>query len=395
MQKDVIVSSEPAAATVATTGQGVGIDLLKYALRARFETQRADVDAAAWAALGAPDIYNLARLNKLVLLLSGPVLNSLPSDIRSPLGVLIKRYKARTVAMNAHMIVQTLSVAAAFEKAGIAFVVMKGVSQQKLLYGEYFARPVGDVDLLVASGDYRRAQALLKADGFVVDDDCRSMWWRIFLGEQHMVKMQDPPVTVDLHYRLQQPGSPSPRDPSAFIRKREVMDVAGAEVPVVSRTHLPILSAISIAKALFNREACGSYVLDFQASVRLMTADERLAFMAEAERQGMTKSIQLGFRAAELLFGERLSDAANSGVLEGTCDEDLTAMILAPWTEDIRWPQRRDVLRELCGSDITRYAGEASWAGAADLVRRWHEHRVPHKPRLPAEAGQVLPGVGA
>lgn len=396
VQENGTDSNEPTAMAVHEPAGGEEIALLKYALRAKFGAPPPGFDRAVPGQLDVATLYSAARLNKLVLLLSGPVLDAVPQNDRGPLGAMVERYKARTVAMNARVIADTLSVSTALSSAGIAFVVMKGVCQQKLLYDEYFAKPVGDVDILVGSRDYGRARAVLETRGFAVADGCRSLWWRLFLGEQHMVKAGNPPVTVDLHYRLQQPGSPSPREPSAFIRQHETMEMAGARVPVISRVHRPILSAISIAKALFNREACGGYVLDFYASVRGMAGGEHLALMADAERQGLGNTLLLGFRAASLLFGERFaaSEPSRPRVLGATSDGDLTAMILAPWTSGIRWPHRRDVLRELCGRNVIRYAGEAGWAASADLCRRWFERGTSAKPPLPARE-QALPGVGA
>lgn len=389
-------SNEPAVTATHGAGSGEEIGLLKYALRAKFGVPSSGSDPNAPSQLDAATFYSAARLNKLVLLLSAPVLNAVPKGERDPLGAMVERYKARTVAMNARAIADTLSVGAALTSAGISFVVMKGVCQQKLLYGEFFAKPVGDVDILVGSRDYGRARAVLEKAGFAVADRCRSLWWRFFLGEQHLMRAGNPPVTVDLHYRLQQPGSPSPREPSAFIRQHEMMEMAGARVPVISRIHRPLLSAISIAKALFNREACGGYVLDFYASVRGVTDEERVALLTEAERQGLGNTVLLGFRTASLLFGERLAVGEPMGpkVLCATSDDDLTAMVLTPWANGIRWPHRRDVLRELCGSDALRYAGEVGWAATADLCRRWFERGSPAKAPMPT-TGQALPGVGA
>lgn len=118
--------------------------------------------------------------------------------------------------------------------------------------------------------------------------------------------------------------------------------------------------------------------------------------MAEGERQGLENTVLLGFRATSLLLGECFApiDPATPAVLRATSDRDLTAMLLAPWQDTIRWPHRRDVLRELCGRDVVRYAGEATWAATADLCRRWFERGTPAKPTL-AATGQALPGVGA
>lgn len=370
-------------ASEATYGSEIAI--LTYALRLKSRAgARVGMDAKVWRDVDVVRLYEAARLNKLALVIDGPVLDGLPERERVALHEMVERYRARTVAMNARIISHTLTVSAALAKERIAFAVMKGVSQQKLLYGDYFAKPVGDVDILVNSRDYRRARLALEMRGFAVAEGCRSLWWRYFLGEQHMMMAGTPPVIIDLHYRLQQPGSPSPRNPDAFVDQRDMIELAGTVVPVISRIHRPILSAISIAKALFNREASGGYALDFYADVRAMTCEERRKLVELAEGQGLGNTVLLGFRLASLLFGERFPDvdAAKPKVLQRSSDGDLVAMVLAPWDGAIRWPLRRDVLRDLCGPDVMRYAGEAAWAATADLCRRWFEPDVPPNKHL-------------
>lgn len=387
MQKTGADPRQVAVMPASDAAYGSEIAILNYALRLKFEAEAGvEMEANVWRGVDVVRFYEAARLNKLALLIAGPIIHCFSGRERVALREMVERYRARTVAMNARIISHTLSVSAALAKEGIAFAVMKGVGQQKLLYGDHFAKPVGDVDILVSARDYRRARSALEMRDFAVADGCRSLWWRYFLGEQHMVMPGRPPVIVDLHYRLQQPGSPSPRDPDAFIDQRGTMELAGTDIPVISRMHRPILSSISIAKALFNREACGGYVLDFHADVRGMSGWERRKLLETAEGQGLGNTVLLGFRLASLLFGERFGDidAAKLKVLQRTSDGDLVTMVLAPWDEAIRWPHRRDVLRDLCGPHVMRYACEAGWAATADLCRRWFEPEVPGNPRLPA-----------
>lgn len=397
MQKTGADPLQVAVMSASEAEYGSEVAILNYALRLKFKAGAGVfIDAAGWRNVDVVRLYGAARLNKLALLIDGPVLDGFSECARVALRDMVARYKARTVAMNARIISDTLSVSGALAKEGIAFAVIKGVAQQKLLYSDHFAKPVGDVDILVRARDYRRARAVLTMRGFAVAEGCRSLWWSWFLGEQHMVMAGPPPVVVDLHYRLQQPGSPSPRDPDAFIDQRESTELAGNEIPVICRMHRPILSAISIAKALFNREACGGYALDFYADVRGMTGEERRTLVETAEGQGLGNTVLLGFRLSALLFGERFADvgAAKPKVLQRTSDGDLVAMVLAPWDEAIRWPHRRDVLRDLCGPNVMRYAGEAGWAATADLCRRWFERDVPVNPRLLATR-QTLRGARA
>ncbi len=82
--------------------------------------------------------------------------------------------------------------------------------------------------------------------------------------------------TVDLHYRLQQPGSPSPRDADGFLRRKRLVEITGTEVPFTSVADTLMLSCISVAKAMFNREPCAGYVCDIRASAnRLDEADQQ------------------------------------------------------------------------------------------------------------------------
>jgi len=352
---------------------GKEIEFLSHALRMKFGIlPRHGMAADTFQGLDIARLYQVARYNKLVLLLGDPVLSCLAADIRKPLAEMVERYKVRTVSMNARVISDTISVSTMLGERKIPFCVMKGIGQQKGLYGEYFAKPVGDIDILVPPDQYRHARSVLQSHGFAIAGNCRSLWWRLFLGEQHLIKHANPPVTVDLHYRLQQPGSPSPRITGEFIEQRETVNVAGSDIPVISRAHQPLLSCISIVKALFNRQACGGYACDFFASVKDMKDEETRELMHRAERQGLRGTVQLGFRVASLLFGVRLGapEPEEAEILAGTADADLTWMVLAPSVDGIKWPHRRHVLRELCDHDVVRFAGEAGWATAADLCRR-------------------------
>ena len=181
--------------------------------------------------------------------------------------------------------------------------------------------------------------------------------------------------TVDLHYRLQQPGSPSPRDTDGFLRRKRPIEIAGATMPFISASDTLLLSSISVAKALFNREPCAGYVCDVRASASRLSTTEQQNLLDYATEQGLVDTLLLGLRAADVLLGGAgtlLSERATR-ILSRIGNEDLLNMVIAPWLSSLRWPQRRTVLWELCGRAPVRYMAEAGWAASADLSRRIFE----------------------
>jgi hypothetical protein len=181
--------------------------------------------------------------------------------------------------------------------------------------------------------------------------------------------------TVDLHHRLQQPGSPSPRDLDGFLRRKREVAVAGATMPVISAADTLLLSSISVAKAFFNREPCAGYVCDVRASASRLNEAEQQTVLDHAAEQGLADTLLLGLRAADVLLGgggTLLSDRA-ARILARIDNADLFHMVIAPWLASLRWPQRRHVLWELCGREPVRYLAEAGWAASADLSRRIFE----------------------
>ena len=285
-------------------------------------------------------------------------------------------YRRRTMAMNSSCIMDSMAIHAALRERTIDFVFLKGPFQQQLLYGDHFMKPSGDADILVASSGFSRARDALRAIGYEVAGKSRSVWWVRFLGEQHMTRIAGTTSsTVDLHYRLQQPGSPSPRDTDGFLRRKRPVEIAGTSVPFISASDTLLLSSISVAKALFNREPCAGYVCDVRASASRLSTTEQQTLLDYATEQGLVDTLLLGLRAADVLLGGTgtlLSERATR-ILSRIGNEDLLNMVIAPWLSSLRWPQRRTVLWELCGRAPVRYMAEAGWAASADLSRRIFE----------------------
>ncbi len=334
---------------------------------------------AAAPAICAENVADIARLNKVAVFL-------LKALARAPVGAMppgllawLDGYRRRTLSMNAACLGDSMAIHHVLRDRQVDFVFLKGPLQQHLLYGDHFMKPSGDVDILVSPAGFAAAREALRSVGYEVAGKSRSVWWVRFLGEQHMVRDDGARAsTVDLHHRLQQPGSPSPRDTDGFLRRKRDVQVTGAAMPIISASDTLLLSAISVAKAFFNREPCAGYVCDVRASAGRLSEAEQQKVLDHAAGQGLADTLLLGLRAADVLLGGTdtlLSDRATR-ILARIGNADLFHMVIAPWLASLRWPQRRHVLWELCGHEPVRYLAEAGWAASADLSRRIFERPV-------------------
>jgi len=326
--------------------------------------------------VSAPKVADIARLNKVATFVLKALSRSKGGETPPELIGWLDTYRRRTVSMNSSCIMDSLAIRQVLRDRQVDFVFLKGPFQQQLLYGDHFMKPSGDVDILVSQAGFSRAREALRTMGYEVAGKSRSVWWVRFLGEQHLVRGGDSrPSTVDLHYRLQQPGSPSPRDTDGFLRRKRAVEIAGDHVPFISASDTLLLSCISVAKAFFNREPCAGYVCDVRASASRLSEAEQENVLDYAAAQGLADTLLLGLRAADVLLGGTgtlLSERATR-ILQRIDNADLFHMVIAPWLSSLRWPQRRTVLWELCGRAPVRYLAEAGWAASADLSRRIFE----------------------
>ena len=328
---------------------------VRAALRGGPPVAASGIDAEAMA---------IAVENRLAILVAHG-LGAAAADLAAEPLEALERYRQLTIRLNTANLLTLRRVLPLLAGAGVPTLVFKGPVSQQSAYGGYFVKPSSDVDFLVADHDFDRARDLLDQGEHKLADECRSIWWRTFLGEQHMIADSPSRATIDLHHRVQQPGSVGPLHPERFLAERETTVVAGMQAPTLSPANAMLLSCMSLAKALAHREACGGHVADI--AVRFQTSDgaASAALRETARRQGLTKTLELGLHAAEVLYG--LGERA-LGPIFGVDDVTLAGMILTPEAEQIAWPKRRRMLWDLCDSKL-RFGREAAWAGASELAR--------------------------
>ncbi|CAN5381027.1 nucleotidyltransferase family protein [soil metagenome] len=267
-------------------------------------------------------------------------------------------YRRETLAANAVNLTTIQHLIRILEEADLPFLIFKGPLQQKMLYGDYFLRPSTDIDVLVAWKDFDRAADCLQRSGYELPQECQTPWWRIFLGEQHFFYPGRASATIDLHHRLQQPGSPAPRHLSAFLTDIQDVPVGKALAPTMSRINTALISSISLTKAFIRLEPAGGYICDLSAALLAMSVEERRALTARAGRQGLTNTLRFAIRCArETLFLPALEGVPSGLPSTRLSGRDLAGMLFTPLDPTLQRPKLRYILWDL--SDSSGMGGKA------------------------------------
>ncbi|UJW87449.1 nucleotidyltransferase family protein [Devosia sp. SL43] len=351
------------------------LDLVVAAMRARFNPG-ADRTPAAPSSETVTAAMHIAVRNKLLLLLREPLQPMLTDEQSSYIDV----YRFQTMQMNSTIMRESAALSKALLEHNVGFIFIKGPIQQKYIYDDFFSRPCSDIDILAKSSDYSKIYDVISSIGYQTTSS--SLWWRVFLGEQHLTKSGPPPVTVDLHYRIQQPGSPAPRSTQSYLARPDRTSVLGMPLEHLAAEDIPVLSAISIVKGLFNRESVGAHVADLYACVTPDVPQQLNTFLTIAAAQNLRGTALLALRIVSEVFGVKYHLAEEIGaMLPAVSGPDLVRMALTPTDPNLVWPKRREVLWHLCLKRPGRYAREIARAMASEAALRLFERpETPAKP---------------
>lgn len=347
------------------------LDLVLAALRGRFVSGAMSSPTRSDPAI-VTAAMQIAVRNKLLLSLEAPLAAVMD---QTQIGY-VSEYKLRTVQMNSALMRESAALSEAISKHDIEFIFIKGPIQQKSIYDDFFSRPCSDIDILASGENYQKIYAILSSLGY--NTTSSSLWWRMFLGEQHLSKAGPPAVTVDLHYRIQQPGSPAPRSTKSYLANPDHTSVLGRQLPHLAREDVPVLSAISIVKGLFNRESVGAHVCDLYACVKADAPQQLNTFLTLATRQNLRGTALFALRIVSATFGAKYDVADEvEAMLPDVSGPDLVRMALTPDDPALVWPKRREVLWHLCQRRPLNYAGEAARALASEAALRLFERPGP------------------
>ncbi|TPG16506.1 hypothetical protein EAH87_14910 [Sphingomonas koreensis] len=264
---------------------------------------------------------------------------------------------------------------------GLKPIVLKGPLRQQQLFSTPFFRASTDLDLLVPRREFARATMVLRNRGFALGAGCDSFWWRTFLGEAHLLAGNTSLCEIDLHHRVQQPGSPGPRDIAEFTSASDEQAIGSITVPVLSASSAWLLSCISFVKAVIHREPAGAYAMEVAAAALAANSDAVAAFECDAIRQGLHSTALFAIGAAEVLFDLKLGVFATARRPAVVHHHAIAELLLDPGSDGVDHLRRSRLLWQLCdGNSFVKpgvYARELGWAGSSEMCRRILHDRAP------------------
>jgi hypothetical protein len=347
--------------------QVAGLDLLLERLRAAL-SKSSKQEAARPSKETVESALRLAAENKLLLLIAPALDPDLSAEQRDD----ISRYKLLTMSRNTAILHELIRIKETLSAVSIAFVAMKGPVQQHNIHGTYFTRPSSDIDLLVSERDHLRSVTALAQIDY--DVKTTSVWWRAFLGEQHLVKRGPPAPSIDLHYRLQQPGSPAPRSTLPYLLHPGTASFIGVDLPTLPADAVSLLCAMSIVKALYNRESAGAHVADLYVSLKAGAREAINSFLTNAREQRIEGTALAALRILAEIFGGNFGQYSASQPMRALVSgRELVRLVFCPTDGDLVWPKRRAVLWELCQRRPFDFIVEAARASSSELALRLFE----------------------
>ncbi len=288
------------------------------------------------------------------------------SDAHRSMLAAVEAFKRRAVVQNSALLAQYRDVDATLRRSSIPYAIVKGPLQQLSIHGDLFVRPSGDVDLLVGSEHFQAAFKELLGAGFLPTNRSPFSFWNTFVGERHLRKSTTQ-WSLDLHHRLQPAGCPQPRQAERFLSEREEMRMAGRSFPVLRRDFIPVLSAMSLVKALRRREPFASHVVDIFAAV----GGNPAALVDNAQAFDLTGTARVALRivSAIIPLPDQHHAALRESVLPRYSDIEICRLAIAPH-EAPSSPSMRELLAAACGDRRLRYAQELGWYGLSELARK-------------------------
>jgi hypothetical protein len=279
-----------------------------------------------------------------------------------PLAEAVRNARARAAVNNGRVLGLARIAFPLLDRSAIRAIAFKGPFQHRQIHGDPFFCRSGDLDLLVSRDDFAPALTLFERAGFVRRGDT-SPWWTSALGEVHLVHGEG--GVIDLHHRLQQPGSPPPRDIAQFLNQSRRERLGGVEIAFPGLPHTVLICALNFVKEFAHRKLSARYAYDVAAGLMALAAREQMpAFAAAVARQKLSGTVRFAAALAGRIFGIDLptgSLAPDRPLPEWASREAVLAMAFAPDAASTPWPRRRAVLWALCSDDgAARRAAEFS-----------------------------------
>jgi hypothetical protein len=210
------------------------------------------VDGQSLDRLSAADWHGLlemaAALKVTPLLYHGLVKRGLEDSIPPDAWRRLRQSYLANAAHGLGIYAELREIAAALQREGIAFIVLKGVHLAAVIYRNLALRVIGDIDLLVSRAALTRSAAALSALGycsrrpFDVDLDAD------LAGHLHLPPMSKPEgVEVELHWAITPPDRLFSMQPEELWQRAESTSVEGVEALALSPEDLLLHVCMHVA----------------------------------------------------------------------------------------------------------------------------------------------------
>jgi hypothetical protein len=187
-----------------------------------------------------------------------------------------------------------------FRQHNVAVIPLKGPALAELLYGNVWARPSDDLDLLVRQEEFARAEALLIALGFAPSGEA---------DEYHRGFERDG-ILVELHFRIAAPSALG-FDLSGAWARSQTMQFRGA--PVCHFAPVDLLLYLSL-HGLKHRFAKLIWVLDVVHALDALNDSERSSLIGQASTHRLKNLLLTSCDIAQRIFDIELPAAVGDAI---------------------------------------------------------------------------------
>lgn len=212
-------------------------------------------DAAIHALINSGEInweslLDAADAERATAILWRRIRNSLPPDLRPAVRARFERSALVADFTSSYMEQRAGETLSALASIGIVGVLLKGAALAETVYGSYFERPMGDIDLLVEPTQAQAAWRLAQSSGWQWDAARYPL--ANYERHAHLPPLQDSKggiLRLELHSSLFVAGSPFPLSERELReRGREITVGHGAARAVVPcREHLLLHTCVHFA----------------------------------------------------------------------------------------------------------------------------------------------------
>lgn len=249
------------------------------------------------------ELFELAKRAKvsghLALVVSSETSDA-PDDVKQQ----AKALMSSTAQHNQLNFANTLQVLRAMEIRGVETLVFKGPIRALNVYGSWSVRRSNDVDLLVRAIDYSTALDALDSAGFELLVDTDGSWWRDCLGEMPLRRRDGRGPVIDLHYRVQQPGGPRPRNLEDFFASSIEVNHKGARYRTLSWENALLVTAINYGKAIRDNDSWLHLAHELAFLDQSLSLESRLHLQSVAAQQGLSRLLAEAMNKSRLLFSD-------------------------------------------------------------------------------------------